>query len=109
MDDTKSLSQQQQLPPPIYQPSPQSDLPSSSSSLSIAHSSINEKNIEAEEEQLQKVEDHKSTSSQWKLILRIIQLFCVVGSFGFQASANAVSRVPIYWHKTLFNHLLVVW
>ncbi|CAO0799840.1 unnamed protein product [Mucor circinelloides] len=91
MDDTKSLSQQQQLPPPIYQPSPQSDLPSSSSSLSIAHSSINEKNIEAEEEQLQKVEDHKSTSSQWKLILRIIQLFCVVGSFGFQASANAWS------------------
>ncbi|CAO3612722.1 unnamed protein product [Mucor fragilis] len=91
MDDTKDLSQQQAPPPPVYQPSPQSDLPSSSSSLSIAHSSIYEKNIVAEEEQLQKVDDRKSPSSKWKLILRILQLFCVIGSFGFQASANAWS------------------
>ncbi|KAF1806374.1 hypothetical protein V8B55DRAFT_1347043 [Mucor lusitanicus] len=91
MDDTKNLSQQQAPPPPVYQPSPQFDLPASSSSLSIAPSSIHEKNMLADEEQLQKVEDHKSSSGKWRLILRIVQLFCVVGSFGFQASANAWS------------------
>ncbi|KAK4509672.1 uncharacterized protein ATC70_006974 [Mucor velutinosus] len=93
MDDTKSAWQQQAPPPPPpeYQPSPRSDLPFSSSSLSIAQSRFQEKNIVAEEEQLQKVEDHKSSSSKWKLFLRILQLFCIVGSFGFQASANVWS------------------
>lgn len=87
-------------PPPAYQPSP----PSSSSSL-IVNSSINEKTVITEEEQLQNVQNQTSSlSSKWKLILRVIQLLCVVGSFGFQASANAVS-LYVYLHGKRLNWL----
>lgn len=101
-DNNSKISPPPPAPPPVYQPSPQFDLPLSSSS-SIVDSSINEKTIITEEEQLQNVQDQTSSlSSKWKLILRVIQLFCVVGSFGFQASANAVS-LYVYLHERRFN------
>lgn len=34
----------------------------------------------------------EKVSTKWKFILRILQMIFVVGSFGFQASANSVSK-----------------
>ncbi|KAI8640394.1 hypothetical protein BD408DRAFT_419817 [Parasitella parasitica] len=79
------------FPPPAYQTASQSDLPHSSSSSSIANSDINEKTIITEEQQLQKAQDQNSIAGRWKLILRVTQILCVIGSFGFQASANTWS------------------
>lgn len=39
---------------------------------------------------------HGKVTYKWKFILRLFQMLCVIGSFGFQASANTVSRSHVY-------------
>lgn len=47
------------------------------------------------------VEDEHEKTSHKRLFLRIFQMLCVIGSFGFQASANTVKILFILLPSTI--------
>jgi hypothetical protein len=80
----------QSLPPAYNQ-----EEATNGSSSDLTNTSNYEKTIVVKDD-----EKHEEAVSKWRLFLRIFQMLAVIGSFGFQASANTVC---IFFYPLLFK------